>query len=128
MLFFFSVGQIAAQQNKTKVDTVLRITSQQIINANKTKLFADSCAAQRLRIQATVDKCIDLIKTKDGENQALRHSLSLCEEETRMAKKDAANAISDAKKQKFLRKVNGGMVYVEAAIILGLGIYIIINH
>lgn len=126
MLFFSLVGQIKAQQNK--VDTVLRVTSLQIINANKTKVFADSCKVQKERVLRTLDKCIDLVADKDGEIDALRHSNQLCEAEAEAAKENQIRAEKEAKKQKFLRKMNGVGIYVEAAIILGLGIYIIINH
>lgn len=125
MLFFSLVGQIKAQN---KVDTVLRVTSLQIINANKTKVFADSCKVQKERVLRTLDKCIDLVADKDGEIEALRHSNQLCEAEAEAAKENQIRAEKEAKKQKFFRKMNGVGIYVEAAIILGLGIYIIINH
>jgi hypothetical protein len=103
------------------------LTKTQIINANKTKVFADSCKVQKERVLRTLDKCIDLAVKKDGEIEALRHSNELCEAEALAAKENQTRAEREAKKQKFLRKMNGVGIYVEAAIIVGLGIYIVLS-
>lgn len=123
MLVTFFNGLLYPQS----VDTVLTLSRQQVVTANQTKVYADSCKVQKERITNSLNKAVDLIVIKDGQIDAQAKELRLCNKEAYLAKENEAAAKKDAKKQKGLRKVNGIIMWVEGGIIIAMTAIIILS-
>lgn len=122
-LFIFYNGLIKAQSN----DTIIRITAKQLITANQTKVYADSCKVQKERANQTISKCIELIERKDGEINALRNANTICDNITAELKTDVANEQKRTKRERFWKRIASGVMIAEFAVIVGLGVSLVIS-
>lgn len=110
-------------------DTVLSLSKAQIVCANQTKIFADTCSVMLDRSQITIEKLISVvnlkeneIKSKDAEKIALYNELTQSDAMYQSCQNNAAELRKQLNKAERKRKFNGIMLGVVSGIAAGVAV------